>query len=64
VLRELGPIVVEKRLPAPGQPTTGTYEGEGFLIVRHPETEVVREALRRIVSTVRVELDEPEAGSS
>lgn len=63
VLRELGPIVVEKRVPAPGQPTTGTYEGEGFVIVRHPDTEVVRRALHRIVSTVRVELEERRAGS-
>ena len=56
VLARLGPLVVEKRIPAPGQPTTGTYEGEGFILVRHPETRVVRDALARIVSTVRVEL--------
>lgn len=57
VLAELGPMVVEKRLPAVGQPASGTYEGEGYIIVRHPETEVVREALGRIVSSVRVELE-------
>ncbi len=56
VLAELGPIVVEKRVPAPGQPPSGTYEGEGYVIVRHPETRVVRNALARIVSTVRVDL--------
>ena len=56
VLARLGPLVVEKRIPAPGQPTTGTYEGEGFVLVRHPDTRVVRDALARIVSTVRVEL--------
>jgi len=56
VLAELGPLVVEKRIPAPGQATTGPYEGEGFILVRHPETRVVRAALARIVSTVRVVL--------
>lgn len=57
VLAELGPIVVESRLPKKGQSPSGTYEGEGYVIVRHPETEVVRRALGRIVSTVRVELE-------
>jgi hypothetical protein len=59
VLAELGPIVVEKRIPRPGQPTSGTYEGEGFIIVRHPDTAVVRDALQRIVSSVRVDLETP-----
>lgn len=53
---ELGPLVVEARIPEPGQPSSPTYEGEGYIIVRHPETEVVRNALRTIVTHVRVEL--------
>lgn len=57
VLSELGPMVVETRLPKAGQSPSGTYEGEGYVIVRHPETAVVREALGRIVSSVRVELE-------
>ncbi len=56
VQREVGSLIVEAKLPAPGQSPTGTYEGEGYVIVRHPETAVVEEALRRIVSVVRVEL--------
>ena len=56
VLDELGPMVVEARLPEPGQPTSSGYEGEGYVIVRHPETEVVREAVARIVASARVEL--------
>jgi hypothetical protein len=28
------------------------------VIVRHPETEVVRDALRRIVTSIRVDLEE------
>jgi hypothetical protein len=56
--RELGHLVVEARLPQPGQPAASGYEGEGYVIVRHPDTEVVRDALRRIVSGIRVELVE------
>jgi biotin carboxylase len=54
--RELAPLVVEAKLPREGQSPTGTYEGEGYVIVRHPETAVVEEALRRLVSVIRVEL--------
>jgi biotin carboxylase len=56
VARELGPLVVEARLPRPGQGPSGTYEGDGYVIVRDTSTEVVERALRRIVETVRVEL--------
>jgi biotin carboxylase len=52
--RELGHLVVEARLPQPGQGRTGTYEGEGYVIVRDPDTAVVTQALRRIVEELRV----------
>jgi biotin carboxylase len=56
VERELGTLVVDFKLPTPGQAPTGSYEGEGFVILRHPETAVVQRALQRLVSLVRVEL--------
>jgi hypothetical protein len=56
--RDLGHIVVEARLPQPGQPAATGYEGEGYVIVRDRDTDVVRDALRRIVSETRVELVE------
>ena len=56
VERELGSLVVDVKLPTPGQSPTGSYEGEGFIILRHPETSVVQRALHRLVSLVRVEL--------
>lgn len=56
--RELGHLVVEARLPQPGQPVTPGYEGQGHVTVRHPETGVVRDALHRIVSGIQVELVE------
>lgn len=58
--RRLGDMVVDSRIPRPGTPASGTYEGEGFVTVRHRDTDVVREALDLIVSRVRVELVEAE----
>jgi hypothetical protein len=54
--RELGDLVVEAHLPPEGQSPSGTYEGEGHVILRHPETAVVEAGLRRIVEVARVEL--------
>jgi biotin carboxylase len=55
-VRSVGNLAVEVRLPARGAAPTGTYDGDGYVIVRHPRTEVVREALAKIVGTIRVEL--------
>jgi biotin carboxylase len=55
-LRELGALVVETKLPRIGQAPASGYEGEGFVIVRDPETAVVKSALERLVNTVRVRL--------
>jgi len=57
VVSRLGPLIVEAKLPQVGQPSAGTYEGEGYLIVRHAETDVVRRALADIVNTVRIEME-------
>ena len=54
--REMGELVVEVALPRPGQAPASGYEGEGFAILRHPETSVVEAALARLVRLVRVEL--------
>jgi Carbamoyl-phosphate synthase L chain, ATP binding domain len=53
---EVRSLVIESRLPRPGQPSSGSYEGDGYVIVRHPDTAVVADALRQLVTTVRVEL--------
>ena len=49
-----------RRGPASGGGATGlvSYEGEGYVIVRHPETQVVRDAVRRIITRLRIELVE------
>jgi hypothetical protein len=54
--REMGHLVVESKLPRRGQPRAESYEGEGYVIVRHAETKVVVEALRKLISSVRVEV--------
>ncbi len=56
VLGELGALVVEKRVPTIGASPSSSYEGDGFVIVRHPDTTVVERALLYIISNVRVEL--------
>jgi hypothetical protein len=54
--RELGELVVQARIPRPGQPRSESYEGEGFVIVRHAETEVVKGALKRTLELLKVEM--------
>jgi hypothetical protein len=51
---EIGHLICDAKTPKHGQEKSKSYEGEGYIIVRHPETEVVKDALSRIVSTVRV----------
>lgn len=58
VQQRVGHLVVEARLPRPGQPAGSDYLGEGYVIVRDPDTAVVKDALSTIVSGVRVELTE------
>jgi len=49
-------LVVDSRLPRPGQPSSGSYEGDGYITVRDRETSVVTGALKTILTAVRVEL--------
>ncbi len=56
--QELGHLVVRAQLPQPGQPAATSYEGEGFITVRHRDTAVVREALQRIIQVAKVEFVE------
>jgi D-alanine-D-alanine ligase-like ATP-grasp enzyme len=54
--RRFGHLVVEARLPTAGQFASDSYEGEGFVIIRDADSDVVEEALKQIVGLVRVEL--------
>jgi hypothetical protein len=52
--KAVGELVVEAQLPMVGQMRRTGYEGEGWAIVRHADTEVVAKALRTLVTSVRV----------
>lgn len=48
-------LVVESRLPSQGGSPSDSYEGDGYVVVRSDSTDEVDDALREIVSTIRVE---------
>ncbi len=53
--RKVGHLVVEARLPVVGRERAAGYEGEGYVIVRHPDTNVVTDALATLIDTIRVQ---------
>jgi len=54
--KRYGHLVVESKLPQAGQSPSDSYEGDGFVILRHPDSDVVEDALHNIVKLVQVEL--------
>ncbi len=52
---QVGRHVVESRLPTVGAPRSDSYEGDGYVIVRDPDTEVVKAAARTVIETIQVE---------
>lgn len=56
IAREMGSLVVDVKLPSIGHAPAASYEGDGYIILRHPETAVVMQALQRLISVVKVEL--------
>jgi formate-dependent phosphoribosylglycinamide formyltransferase (GAR transformylase) len=49
-------LAIDWQLPVIGAPPRPSYEGDGWVLVRHPETAAVDAALRELIGTVRVEL--------
>ncbi len=47
-------LVTDVKIPEPGQEKGKTYEGEGYIVIRSESTQEVEDALRGIVSNVRV----------
>lgn len=56
VLREFDSMIVESELPYLGQVKADIFDGQGYLMLRHPETRVVEQAILEIVSRVQVEI--------
>ena len=54
VMQGVGELVVDARWPRVGAAKSATYTGDGYITVRHAETQVVEEALRLIAQTVRI----------
>ena len=52
--KEVHDVVVEAKLPQIGQFSGRGYEGDGYVLVRHPDTEAVKKALLHLVSTIQV----------
>jgi hypothetical protein len=51
----VGRHVVESKIPSRGTPKSDSYEGDGYVIVRDPDTEVVKMAMNTIIETIQVE---------
>ena len=56
IQRELGDLVVEAKLPQQGQAKASSYEGEGYVILRHTDSDVVADGLREVVSKLQVRM--------
>ena len=54
VRQHLGELLVEARLPRVGATKSATYTGDGYITVRHPQTQAVEDALQLIAHTVHI----------
>ncbi len=51
----VGHLVVEAKLPTVGAFKSESYEGDGYVIVRDPDTEVVKQAMNAIIESIQIE---------
>ena len=51
----VGNVVVDSRLPSTGAPRSDSYEGDGYVIVRDPDIEVVKKAITTVIETIHIE---------
>jgi len=52
---KIGRHVVDSRLPSLGTMRSESYEGDGYVIVRDPDVEVVKAAMATAIETIRIE---------
>ncbi len=50
----VGTLIAEARLPTIGATKCDGYEGDGYVVVRHESTAVVRSALKTLIETIKV----------
>jgi hypothetical protein len=61
---ELGQWLVDSRLPRKGAPKSRTYTGDGYITVRHPQTEMVEAYLNFISTTIVIRYDHDDIDGS
>ncbi len=57
--RTLASMIVAAKSPQVGATPSTSYEGDGWVIVRHPKTEEVEKAIMKIISTIKIDLAQP-----
>ena len=60
VMQQAGDLLAESRLPQIGAAKSATYTGDGYVTIRHPETQVVEDTLRWIAQTIRITYSQTE----
>ncbi len=53
--RKVGRLVVESKLPTRGAQRSDSYEGDGYVILRDPDTEVVKAAVKTVIETIQID---------
>ncbi len=54
VYKAYGKYICEARIPDIGAPKSDSYEGDGYVVVRHPTDDGVKEMLKGIIETVKI----------
>lgn len=54
VHKAYGKYICEARIPDLGAPKSDSYEGDGYIVVRHPEDAAVKKMLKDIIETIKV----------
>ena len=52
--KKMGTLVADVRLPRPGAPRSSSYEGDGWVILEHSNSDLVRQAAWDLITTVKV----------
>ena len=52
--KKMGSLVTDVKLPVVGLPKSSTYEGDGYVIIEHTDTQIVRQAALDLITTVKV----------
>ena len=54
IYQRYGKYICEAKIPDVGAPKSDSYEGDGYIVVRHPEDDGVKAMLKDIIETIKV----------